>query len=100
MELAPSGDTELDELRRLAVKAPIEELIDRRPYFLSTQSLQYRHDQVLWKGVARLCDAVLQHNDYQNRRRAAMSLIQQIENGEPGLQTALGHYLKPLRAIR
>ena len=99
-ELPPTNDVELDELRRLAVKAPIEELVERRLVFIAALSIDYRKDEVLWRGVGRLCDEVLSRQDYPERRRTARSLAQVIEVGEPGLQALLGHKIKELRSIK
>lgn len=98
--LQPSGDVELDELRRLAVKAPIEELVEARPVFLTHFSRKYRSDRILWIGVERLCEAVLARTEISNRRIAAQSIVQVVESCETQLQTRLNVHLIALRSIR
>jgi hypothetical protein len=99
-ELKPSGDVDLDELRRLAVKAPIEELLEYRIPFLREFSLRYRNDEMLWRGVGRIADAVIARPDYPNRLIAATAIAQVIEFGEPGLQRLLGAKVRILRSLR
>lgn len=98
--LKPSGDVELDELRRLAVKAPIEELVEARPVFLTHFSRKYRSDRILWIGIERLCEAVIARTEITNRRIAAQSIIQVVENCEAQLQAKLSSHLMVLRSIR
>ncbi|MCB9886116.1 MAG: hypothetical protein H6838_11530 [Planctomycetes bacterium] len=81
-ELGSSGDAQLDELRRLAVKAPIEELIQKKLEFLGTMSDSYRDDLVLWQGVERLCTAALEQS-IPDRRLTSRLLIQAIERACP-----------------
>src|SRR5262245_48568230 len=48
-ELPPSsGDADLDELRRLAIAAPIEELVERRNLFIMMRNRTYPDDRYLW----------------------------------------------------
>lgn len=96
----PSGDVELDELRRLAVKAPIEELVKQRPIFLTYFGRRYRKDEILWRGVDRLCQEVLKRPDYPNRLLAANGLVQVVEQGEPGLKELVGDKVQALRSIK
>jgi hypothetical protein len=99
-DLKPSGDLELDEMRRLAVKAPIEELIEQRLIFVDSFLRNYSNDQILWRGLGRLCDAVLARADHPDRRRTAILLAQTIEFGSPGLKALLGDRARVLRGIR
>jgi hypothetical protein len=98
--LAASGDVELDELRRLATKAPIEELAQHRVAFIREFSRRYRNDQTLWKGVERLCDEVIRRPDFPDRRIAATVLAQTIELGESGLQQRLASKVPLLRTLK
>jgi hypothetical protein len=99
-ELKPSGDFELDELRRLAVKAPIEELIQHRKTFMLFLGRTYRRDTVLWKGVERLAQYLLNNPTYAERRIAAATLAQVIERGDPDRNQLVLHYVSELRKIR
>jgi len=98
--MVSSGDVELDELRRLAVKAPIEELVARRLVFLNSLSSDYRKDPYLWNGVARLCDAVETKADFPDRRVSARLLIQLIENADAEPRERLTPRVAQLRKIR
>lgn len=49
-----SGDARLDALRRLAVDAPIEELVSKWNPWFGQFDFEYRTDPVLWKGMDRL----------------------------------------------
>lgn len=80
-----SGDADLDELRRLAVKAPIEELVKHDLLFITMTTRTYRRDQVLWRGMVRLADRVLADASYPNRRSVARVLVQCFQRVEPGL---------------
>lgn len=60
-ELPTSGDVELDELRRLAVKAPLDELFEKAPVFLHLRVSTYKDDEILWRGVDRLSREVVEN---------------------------------------
>lgn len=80
-ELPPSGDASLDEMRRLAVKAPLEELIEKRHMFLMDVPVgAHRTDAIVWRGVERLCDALLVQPEFPDRRATARILLQVIDN--------------------
>ena len=97
LELAPSGDVELDELRRLAVKAPISELVEKRLVFLNCVTKIYPKDLVLWRGVARLVDAVLSPEPFSDRRIFAKWIAQVIEAADPAMTKGLVPRLPELR---
>lgn len=98
--LVSSGNAELDELRRLAVKAPIEELMGLAPAFVDEVRSQYGQDPVLWQGVARICDAVLAGHQVGNTRLFARSLAQVIETADPKFTTDLLPRLQKLRSVK
>ena len=99
-ELASSGDVELDELRRLAVKAPIAELVERRLVFLNSLTKDYRKDEVLWRGVDRLAAAVLVDLSFPDRRVSARLIAQVIDLADPPFQARYAESAKKLRAVR
>lgn len=99
-ELAPSGDAELDELRRLAIKAPISELVQHRLMYLNSLSRYYRKDEVLWRGFERLCDVVMQDAAFPERRLSARLLAQMIEYAEPEYKERFAVRAQDLRAVR
>lgn len=98
--LESSGDAQLDEMRRLAVKAPVEELFSRRLEFLDVFATYYRDDQVLWRGVARLVSHVLDNERLPGRAAAARQIAQVIERGDPPFRAKYGEYIDPLRRCR
>lgn len=98
-DLAPTGDSDLDELRRLAVKAPIEELIEKRLLFVSCLFGDYPKDPVMWKGAGRLCDAVLSPQPVPDRRVFARALAQVIERGDATLAAPLHPRVAELRRV-
>ncbi|MFT4839746.1 MAG: hypothetical protein ACI8UD_000201 [Planctomycetota bacterium] len=98
--LQPSGNAELDELRRLALAAPIDELVKHWPYFADTFATSYRKDEHLPNGIERLIHYVKNNENIDRRRVFARVLAQTIELGEPSLQKKLGHYLPALARIR
>lgn len=71
--LKPSGDIELDELRRLAVKAPLDDLFAKAPLFLSLR-LDYQKDEILWLGIARIATEIVNNP----QRRVAPLTIEAI----------------------
>jgi hypothetical protein len=104
-----SGDALLDELRRLAVDAPLDELLAWRLMFLMELGSTYRNDPLLWRGVERMCQATLDGTpmpparqsvgDGPDRRLFARLLAQVIERGEPGLSAPLQPRVVELRRI-
>jgi hypothetical protein len=53
-ELPKSGDAELNQLRHLAVKAPLDDLFAKAMLFLSARVRAYPKDEILWQGVERM----------------------------------------------
>ena len=99
-ELEKSGDVELDELRRLAVKAPIAELLERRVMFVVAATKLYRTDAVVWKGIARMSDAILSTPSIVDRRVTAQYLAQEIERSDPKVRDQLIQKAADLRKIK
>lgn len=98
--IPPSGDPELDELRRLAVKAPIDELLEKRLVFTACVNSDYPTDAVLWRGVGRLCDAVVGNYQYEDRRLFAAALAQMIDRGDATCTQSLKSRIPELRRTR
>jgi len=78
-ELAPTGDADLDELRRLAVKAPIEELLEQRLVFIGCLFREYPKDKILWGGAKRIAEALIEGRHIAERRLFSRFLAQVIE---------------------
>lgn len=98
-ELESTGDHELDELRRLAVKAPIEELVEKRMIFLNSFTKVYPQDPYLWKGAGRLAKATIAGHPFQDRRLFARFLAQIIEGSDPKYATELRPLAADLRKV-
>ena len=97
---APSGNTELDELRRLALTAPIEELAAHWLDFGDIYATSYRNDAYLSTGIERLVDYVIETPEVDPRHMLARVLAQIIQLGEPSLQQRLAHRLPQLHLVR
>lgn len=95
-----SGDADLDELRRLAVKAPIEELVKHDMLFIRSATVVYPNDRVLWRGLRRLAEEVIAKQAYPNRRIAAGVLIQTINAAVPEMASTVSDLVRSLRACR
>jgi len=98
-DLPSSGDVELDELRRLAVKAPIAELVEKRQIFM-VSLWEYKTDDILWKGVDRLSDAVLRDPSFPDRRIFAAILIQTFQKAAPDRRSKYVEVERSLRTVR
>jgi len=99
-ELPKSGDAELDELRRLAVKAPIEELMDNSRAFVELVGETYRNDRLLWQGVGRITDALLNGYQVPDRRLASIVVAQVIEAGNKEFTQSLAPKVRALRQVK
>jgi len=98
--LVSSGNAELDELRRLAVKAPIEELMEDAENFLDALHGSYPTDSILWQGVGRIANHMVAGYRAPNARVVAMLTAQTIERGHPSVAAPLLGLAKQLRAIK
>lgn len=96
----PSGDAELDELRRLALKAPIEELASKWLYFGDVFSKSYRRDPYLPTGINRIIDHLVATPSFDRRKVAAQFMRDIIVRGEPDFRRAMEHRLMDLSTIR
>lgn len=95
-----SGDADLDELRRLAVKAPIEELVKHDLLFITMTTRTYRRDRILWRGMVRLADQVLSDAAYKNRRAVAGVLTQSFQRVDPGITDYPANKLLELSKVK
>jgi hypothetical protein len=96
-ELPSTGNDELDELRWLAVKAPIEELASKNALLFVQLDRKYRTDPVLWRGVARLCGEALGNEGSPHRRMIALQAVVAIEHDHPPAELRLEELLPRLR---
>jgi hypothetical protein len=97
--LASTGDAELDELRRLAVKAPLEELLERGVSFLAKRAEFYERDDVLWLGVSRIARAIIAQPDSFDRTIILMTKGA-IQDGKPPEKLRLDDLLPEFRRIQ
>ena len=95
-----SGNAELDELRRLAIKAPIEELAGKWLYFTDMYASTYRKDEHLGTGLERLANYVIANEAIEQRKLIARSLSQAIKKAEPQLQDRLESQAMQLDRVR
>lgn len=79
IELKPSGDAELDYWRKLAVKAPLDDLFAEAAMFLLARVGTYPQDEVLWHGVGRLAAEAANDPNRQINDADLLVLISQIE---------------------
>lgn len=79
IELKPSGDAELDYWRKLAVKAPLDDLFAEASMFLLTRVGSYPQDEVLWRGVERLALEAANNPSRPVSDSDLLVLISQIE---------------------
>ncbi len=94
---ASTGDAELDDLHQLA-GGPMDELIRHRLVFLVSLCEHYRSDVVLWRGVERLCNAVMEGESIPDRRLFARVLAQVIERADQPFASALQSRIASLRS--
>ncbi|MBL8727224.1 MAG: hypothetical protein JNM25_02255, partial [Planctomycetes bacterium] len=99
-ELEPTGDADLDELRRLAVKAPIEELLAKRLVFLNCLFEDYPRDRILWSGARRIAEALVAGREIPDRRLYARFLAQVIESNDPEFTAPLLPLAPALRKVK
>ncbi len=103
-DLSPSGDIELDELRRLAVKAPLDELFERGLLFLSSRVAPYKDDVILWHGVDRMSKEILDNPARRVEPSVGAVIIAQIEGtarpAEPSLRDRVPELRKRLAEAR
>ncbi|MFK7742304.1 MAG: hypothetical protein AB8H80_18465 [Planctomycetota bacterium] len=97
--LKPTGDAMLDDMRRLAVKAPIEELVEKRNDFIDVFQRSYSDDPVVWRGLVRLANAVIEDEQFTQRRFSARWIGQQMA-GDPQREKRYGSLMQELQAIR
>ncbi len=95
-----TGDSDLDELRRLAIKAPIDELMNMAGTFVDCLLDTYPRDKTLWRGIERICDALMAGRSSPDGRLFPRYLAQFIENADPSLTKNLIHRTRDLRRIK
>ena len=99
-DLKPTGDADLDELRRLAVKAPIEELLQHRMTFVGCLVAEYPDDAFLWRGADRLCEAVVDGVRIEQRQVFALVLKETIEGSKSQHAAPLQKWVPELRLVK
>lgn len=95
-----TDDPELRELRRLAVEAPLAELVERRLIYVHLLTKSYWEDPILWRGLRRLIDAVLAGHEMEQRRMFARFVAQILEGTHNEHARALLPFAPELRAVK
>jgi hypothetical protein len=95
-----SGDANLDELRRLATIAPIEELMGVAPNFLNELDKAYLKDEIACSGLGRVAKALLDGFPVANRRILTLLTAQMIEKSQTAVMAKLRHLPQELRALK
>ena len=98
--LEPSGDSLLDELRRLAVKAPIEELVQKRLDFVNLLYTTYPGDATAWQGIGRLAKHYIENAQAPDRHVFARWIAQVIERSPEDISKHYTDYIIPLRRTK
>jgi hypothetical protein len=96
----PAENQELEELRRLAVQAPIEELAGNWREFLERRDTAYADDAVLVVGLVRLSEYLVSNPSAPNRRRVVQFLKPSIGIGRASGHARLRELLAELEKIR
>ena len=100
IELKPSGDAELDYWRRLAVKAPLDDLFAEASLFLTSRVSSYPKDEILWLGVERLALGMTRDLHRQVKEMDLAMVMGQIEGTARPDKPSLRELVPQLRARR
>ena len=98
--MKPTGDSQLDELRRLAVQAPDHELFSKALTFLDLLREHYSTDAALWHGAERIGKGILNDQKFQSRRGLAKWLCQVIRRNDPTMSPLLQKLLPELEKVQ
>lgn len=99
-DLAPSGDYELDQLRLIAVKAPLDELFAKAMFLLVDRVSTYPRDAALWHGVDRLTAEIVANPSRPVDESIVAVLVGQIEGTARPDAPSLRERVPALRARR
>lgn len=99
-ELKPSGDAQLDMLRKLAVKAPLDDLFANALVFLDMRVSTYPKDEVLWLGVERLAREIVNNPARQVAEGVVFITLTQIEGAARPVTPSLRELVPSLRSRR
>lgn len=98
--LAPTGDAELDQLRRLAVDGSDAQLVQHRLLFVASTFSHYGRDPVLWHGIGRLSELVVVDDAFPDRARFARALAGVVERADAPCAEPLQRRVQALRSVR
>ncbi len=98
-ELGSSGDAQLDELRRLAVKAPIEEFVAKWNPWWGEFDFTYTSDPILWQGLNRLAAWAIDQPD-RAERQMLTGLITAAQKDNRPAKDNLSQFRRQLEEIR
>lgn len=94
-----SGDARLDALRRLAVDAPIEELVSKWNPWFTEFNFDYERDDILWQGMDRLANWTSQNLEVADPE-LLLAIIMKAQGESRGSDTALMRHLPAVQAER
>jgi hypothetical protein len=96
----PTGDAELDQLRRLAASGSDAELVQHRLLFVASTFSHYATDPTLWHGVTRLADLAVGDASFPDRAMFARALAGVIERADTPHASLARQRLVTLRGLR
>jgi hypothetical protein len=89
----------LDALRRLAVDAPIEELVSKWNPWFTEFNFDYERDDILWQGMDRLANWTSQNLEVADPE-LLLAIIMKAQGESRGSDTALMRHLPAVQAER
>lgn len=99
---AKSGarDEELERLRRLAVLAPVDELLDEGWTFLARLGCDYREDPDLWRGFERLAARITEPGADPRYRELAMFAREVLSRSSASADATRARWASLLEEVR
>jgi hypothetical protein len=99
-ELKTSGDAELDYWRKVALKAPLDELFEKAPMFLHVRVTDYPKDEVLWRGFERIVIEIRDNPARSVGEGLLAALASHIEGTSTSFSPSLREHVSMLRDRR
>lgn len=93
-------DEELERLRRLAVLAPVDELLDEGWTFLARLGCDYREDADLWHGFERLAARITEPGADPRCRELAMFAREVLARSSATADATRGRWASLLAEVR
>jgi hypothetical protein len=93
-------DEELERLRRLALSAPVDELLDEGWTFLARLGCDYREDQDLWRGFERLAERVTEPSADARCRELARFAREVLARADGSVEPVRSRWASMLEEVR